>query len=180
MLSERQLNAVEAIILGSTDSEAAERAGVTRQTVNVWKRHNPDFVAELNRRREAVYSASCDRLRGLVSEALDAIEMELQSGTAEAYKCALKLLQIAGMQGSPLAGGGPTDEREIVAKRAYEEGLVDHPAFAGDKHLVLARQLMRRDELVESAPEDMEGELEAKRSQLALDFASAFEDLRQH
>jgi hypothetical protein len=179
-LSERQLNAIEAIISGATDSTAAKWAGVTRQTVNTWKRHNPDFIAELNRRREAVYGASCDRLRGLVSEALDAIEKELQSGTSEAYKCALKLLQIAGMQGSPLARSGPIDERVILARRAYEASVVDHPGFAEPKHLTFARQMMRRDEVLESAPEDLEANLEEMLAEVALNFASALEDLKRH
>jgi hypothetical protein len=48
------------------------------------------------------------------------------------------------------------------------------------KHLAFARQMMRRDEVLESALEDLEAHLEEILSDVAQELASAFEDLKQH
>ena len=44
-LNQKQLNAIELLLQGGTDSEVAEAVGVSRQTVNEWKNHDPNFVA---------------------------------------------------------------------------------------------------------------------------------------
>jgi hypothetical protein len=50
-LTVAQENAIDALVLGKSDREAAEVAGVARQTVTGWRLHHPYFQAELNRRR---------------------------------------------------------------------------------------------------------------------------------
>ena len=62
-LSDRQRAAVEALIAGATDREAAEQSGAHRVTVTNWRNHNPVFQAALNTRRAELWSASLDRLR---------------------------------------------------------------------------------------------------------------------
>src|SRR5579884_1829578 len=54
-LSVAQLNAIDLLVCGATDGEAAEAVGVSRQTVNTWRHHDPAFVAELNSRRLEIW-----------------------------------------------------------------------------------------------------------------------------
>jgi transposase len=42
---------IEALASGSTVTEAAERAGVARETVSRWVQRDPEFIAELQNRR---------------------------------------------------------------------------------------------------------------------------------
>ncbi len=77
-LTPRQEAAVDLLFSGKSDTETAAALGLHRTTVSGWRRHHPAFVAELNRRRQELYRASSDRLRGMVSKALDALELALK------------------------------------------------------------------------------------------------------
>jgi hypothetical protein len=49
-LTPTQVIAIDVLDCGGTQTEAAERAGVSRVTVSRWVHHHPAFSAELNRR----------------------------------------------------------------------------------------------------------------------------------
>jgi DNA-binding XRE family transcriptional regulator len=103
---------------GCTDGEAADAAGVSRQTVNAWRRHNPEFRAELNRRRSELFSTSQDRIRSLIPRALDAIERELEGG-AKAPPAAMQLLRL-GFGGGQLGSAGATDPLGVVDEESRQ------------------------------------------------------------
>jgi transposase len=50
-LSVEQENAIDLLVMGVTDREAAQKAGIARETISRWRNDNPYFLAELNRRR---------------------------------------------------------------------------------------------------------------------------------
>ncbi len=123
-LNDRQLAAIDALIAGATDREAAEHSGAHRVTVTNWRNHNPVFRAALNARRAELWSTSLDRLRSMLPKALDRIEEEITGGDVpQGLRAALKVLEIAGMG---TAGGshygsrgvGPEDPDGIVADEA--------------------------------------------------------------
>ena len=97
-LTDRQLNAAEALVSGATDAEAAAAARVSRQTVNTWKRHNPWFKAEVNRLRAELWGTSRDRLRSMLPSALARLERELTNDKGD-WRAALKILNLAGLGG---------------------------------------------------------------------------------
>lgn len=72
-LSVAQENAVDALVTGKKDAEVAALVGVNRVTVTRWRLYHPGFIAALNERRQALWSANLDRLRSLVPLALDAL-----------------------------------------------------------------------------------------------------------
>lgn len=119
--------AIARLLSGGTDSEAAEVAGVTRQTVNAWKNENAAFQAELFARRQAVWQAQEDRLRWLLSVALDVLEGELEARaeTLEARKqrlqVAVHVLRASGLYGVPLAPIGTASAEEIELQAASKE-----------------------------------------------------------
>jgi len=124
-LSIGQQNAIDQLILGGTDAEAAAAAGVGRQTVCDWRNHGPPaFRAELNRERAALWSASTDRLRSLVPLALTVLAEALAERPDA--RTALDILKLAGLgEGSHLgqAGIGPTTAAGIEAADAEERDL---------------------------------------------------------
>ena len=119
--------AIARLLSGGTDSEAAEVAGVTRQTVNAWKNENAAFQAELFARRQSVWQAQEDRLRWLLSVALDVLEGELEARaeTLEARKqrlqVAVHVLRASGLYGVPLAPIGTASAEEIELQAASKE-----------------------------------------------------------
>lgn len=82
-LTPAQAAAAASLITGATDGEAAEAAGVSRQTVWTWRHKHPVFIAELNRRREEVFAGARDRLRSMLPKALDVLEEELEGASAD-------------------------------------------------------------------------------------------------
>ena len=61
-VSASQQLAIEVLLAGGTDSEAAQAASVTRESVNRWRHSDADFVAALNRERRAIFEATRDNL----------------------------------------------------------------------------------------------------------------------
>jgi hypothetical protein len=78
-LSEKQIAAIPHILFGRTDEQVANEIGVTRQTVNVWRNQDPNFIAELNLRRHAIWECNVDKLRLLAMKALVIIEDDLEN-----------------------------------------------------------------------------------------------------
>ena len=77
-LSIEQENAIDLLITGKSDGETGKTVGVARQTVWNWRNNDPYFKAELNKRRQALWAASQDRIRSLAADALDVLEEDLQ------------------------------------------------------------------------------------------------------
>lgn len=128
----RQVTAAQELALarllsGGTDTEAAEAAGVTRQTVNAWKNSDACFQAELFARRQAVWQAQEDRLRWLLSVALDVLEDELEAkaetlvARKQRLQVAVHVLRASGLYGVPLAPIGTASAEEIELQAASKE-----------------------------------------------------------
>jgi hypothetical protein len=73
-LSVRQRNAIDLIVMGASDQDAADKVGVARETVTRWRLYHPAFRAELDRSRRAVWCGSADRLRALIRKSMDILE----------------------------------------------------------------------------------------------------------
>jgi hypothetical protein len=102
-LSVAQLNAVDALVAGKNDREAAEQIGVSRVTVTRWKLYDVQFRAALAARRAEVWSGAADRLRALLPKALDVLA-EALSDKAHGERrtnTALTLLKLAGLPVTP-------------------------------------------------------------------------------
>jgi len=78
-LTQKQYNAIDAILAGATDQEAAKRCRVSRQTVNGWKNNDPEFIAELNQRRELLQEMHFDKLQSVIGKALQVLADDLDS-----------------------------------------------------------------------------------------------------
>lgn len=69
-LSPKQLIAADALAAGITMTEAAQMAGVSRQTLSKWRHHHPGFIAALNAATREDLRHTQDQLRRLAPEAI--------------------------------------------------------------------------------------------------------------
>lgn len=127
-LSTQQELALLALVSGATQGEAAERAGVARETVCRWLQDDSEFVAALNRARKDIWDASIDRLRLLALKSTEVLAKLLDSDDPRirltAAQTALKAVGLDGLA----APSGPLDATEIErAKRseAQQQNLKD-------------------------------------------------------
>ena len=150
-LNHRQLAAIDALIAGATDEEAATAAGVHRVTVNRWKNHNPFFVAELCARREALWGASVAKLRALLPKAVDRLEREIDGGP-DGLKAALELVKLTGLAERRVRSG-PVDPEEIFdemirekRRRSDDAVLSDylHGPISAEERVTMVKELRER------------------------------------
>lgn len=144
-LTVAQENAVDALVAGMRDAEVATLVGVNRVTVTKWRLYQPHFQAAINERRQAIWSASVERLRSLVPLALTALSDELKVGSRNRLQAALGVLKLVPVPvPSP---SGPTTADGIVWGIAA--GRVPTPYRSP-----LDEAFMRNPEPTTSTPED--------------------------
>jgi len=128
VLSAPQETALLALAEGATQGEAADRAGVTRETVSRWLRDDPEFAAALNAVRKAVWEASVDRLRLLALKSTEVLAKLLDSDDPRMRLAAAQTaLRAAGLE-ALAAPSAPTDAEDIVLeqqKAAQQRRMVE-------------------------------------------------------
>jgi len=143
-----QLNAIDLLASGKTDSEAAGLLNLDRTTVSKWRLYDPVFQAALNRRRADVWSAGIDRLRSLIPKALDALADAVEDeGHPHRIKAAVELLRLVPLPADAL-DVGLTDPEQIVARLVQKRrqdapgpmddllsGAIDKRLPAFDEHM---------------------------------------------
>jgi hypothetical protein len=150
-LNHRQLTAVDALLGGANDEEAAAAAGVHRVTVNRWKNHNFYFVAELRARRGELWESAVERLRALLPKAIDRLEREIADGP-DGLRAALELVKLTGLA-ERRAGGGPVDPQGVFdemirekRRRSDDEVLSDyvHGPITAEERVDMVKELHER------------------------------------
>lgn len=108
------------VALGRTDQEVGEAVGVTRQTVNVWRHHHPEFRAAVERARQATWAVAGDRLLSMLPTAAERLETALDG--PDGWRVALALVKLSGLVHGDrtLKPTGETTASEVVRKRAIE------------------------------------------------------------
>lgn len=127
-LSASQETAVLALASGATQVEAAERAGVARETVCRWLQDDAEFAAALNRARKEIWDASIDRLRLLALKSTEVLANLLESDDPRIRLVAAQTaLKAAGLEGlpAPLGQTDAADIRRTKRKAAQQQGLND-------------------------------------------------------
>jgi hypothetical protein len=133
MLSDRKELALARLLEGATHGEAAEVAGVHRVTVTRWRREDPVFIAEHNRRQAELSEGVMIRLRRLILKALAVMDAGLDAeAEGSGTTLSMKLISLMGARGvTEPAQVGPTDPESVqVGILADEETM-----FAVLKHL---------------------------------------------
>lgn len=114
-LSIEQLNAIELLITGKSDAEVGDAVGVARQTVCSWRNQNAQFAAQLERQRQSMWHSSEDKLRALLSDAVDVLGDVLHTGEdKQRLQAAVHILKAVGRYGDSIEPVGSTSERGIL------------------------------------------------------------------
>jgi hypothetical protein len=135
-----QLNAIDLLACGKTDSETAGLLNLDRTTVSKWRLYDPVFQAALNRRRAEVWSVGIDRLRSLIPKALDALADAVEDPNhPHRVKAAVELLRLVPLSANAL-DVGLTDpehivERIVAERRSRARGPLDELLEADGKNL---------------------------------------------
>ncbi len=79
-LSARKERAIGALVIGMTDAEAAEKAGVHRVTVTRWRLYDDAFRAALTDRLSGLWETCLFHLRALVPQAIGTIQYVMECG----------------------------------------------------------------------------------------------------
>ena len=113
-LSAKQLNAIDLLITGKNDSEVAEVVGVARQTVNEWRNHHASFVAELNNCRQELWGVQIERLRNLISSAIDVLQDELSGDDPKLrHSAAITVMKSVGLYGVDMYPEGGIEAEQV-------------------------------------------------------------------
>ena len=118
-ITPRQQQALQALLTGATDAEAAE---VTREIVNRWRHRDADFIAALSEARQDLAQDFHDGLRALLPDALAALRDGLADDNVNTrLRTAPALFRALRDVGEP---AGPTDPEAIrVAWHKAESDL---------------------------------------------------------
>lgn len=109
-LQPEQQTCILALLEGATDQDAADRSGVSRQTVQRWKSDDALFIAKLNDARQVQWDAHRARLSALQGKALDRIAQALDSeDEGIAFKAAVTVVKLADQRPT-----GPTSEYSVA------------------------------------------------------------------
>ena len=112
-LSAAQVLAVAALHQGATQTDAAEIAGVCRQTVNGWLKQ-PHVREEIERLRDGHLAAAARRTQLATAESIDVIRQHLARGDLSAAAVWLKLFGLHRLDVPP--SPDTTDRGLVVAE----------------------------------------------------------------
>ena len=119
-LSEKQLLSIPIILAGESDEEVANKIGVSRQTVNNWRNHDPDFIAQLNLRRQEIWDNNLDRMRQIALSAIDIIASNLDSEDEKVRREAAFFIAKQINFSKFINPKGETNSKKIRSKQMFE------------------------------------------------------------
>jgi len=136
-LSIEQQNAIDLLIAGHTDQQVADAIGKDRTTIWGWRHEHPLFMAILARRRAEIWRAPQERLRALLSKAVENLAAAVEAGDV---KASIDVLKAVGMYGDGTMNAiGEQDPKRLL--QAQAQAQLDREGIARDEHEMLVRCL---------------------------------------
>jgi hypothetical protein len=114
-VSPSQHRAIDVLLRGGTQEDAALESGVTRITISRWRNHHPGFQAEFNARLAALREERAHMIREMVCDALDELARQVREGDADAARFVVRHF---GVDAITKVAVGPTDPDELLNRRA--------------------------------------------------------------
>ena len=125
-ISQQQQTAIDLIVSGKNLQEAAAAIGVQRPTVSQWLNHHCGFQAALNSRRQEAFDGMVERLRGLLPQALDVLEQQLQGENP--LPAAIQVLKSCNLDKGIGRPTGPSTVEEV--EHEQRRRAIDHALTA--------------------------------------------------
>src|SRR5438874_85148 len=76
-LPPNQQTAIALLLTGAHNGDVAAAVGIDRRTLYRWRYRDPQFIRELRRQRAQALDNANDRLRHLLNNALNALEIQV-------------------------------------------------------------------------------------------------------
>jgi hypothetical protein len=117
-LDSRQRRAIEQLVAGARQEEAAKVAGVNRETISRWLNHDPEFAAELDALNAAMTEGAMRRMASLIDAAIDQVAALLNDADA-----AIRMRAVAFVfENGPLKkGGAPAESTRVLTPEELAE-----------------------------------------------------------
>ena len=110
---------------------------MTQQTCREWRRQHPIFMAELERRRVEVWRQPQERLRSLLSKAVENLAAAVEEGD---LKASIEVLEVVGMYGDGTMNAiFEQDPEKLIRQQA--EAQVDCEGVARNALLAMTENL---------------------------------------
>lgn len=136
-LSIEQENAIDRLIAGNTDQQVADAVGKDRTTIWGWRHEHPLFMATLARRRAEVWRAPQEKLRALLSKAVENLAAAVEAGDV---KASIEVLKAVGMYGDGTMNAiGEQDPEQLL--HAQAQAQLAREGVPRDEHDMLVRCL---------------------------------------
>jgi hypothetical protein len=126
-LDAKQRRAIELIATGATQTETAKEIGASREAVNKWVNHDPEFAAELEAATEAVSRETLRLMKGRVAKVVSRLDMLVNSDDESVALRAigmwlekLKFGEKAAAEAAPAASGDVAEAVEFLKWRAKQ------------------------------------------------------------
>ena len=103
-LSEQQLRACAAMLAGKSFTQVASEIGIDRKTLYHWRR-DPEFIAELRKRRRELWQHAADHMRALLHPAIEVLAKDMNEGCEdERFRAAATILRLSNLRSAvPIA-----------------------------------------------------------------------------
>ena len=117
-LTVMQEKAIQLLMTGGSDQAVADELDIARQTVNNWKHNDAAFAARFNAERQALWSTQREKLRFLVSQAIDVLAEDMRANLDPKLRqsASVHVLKCVGLYGQDMAPSYELGLDQVVAK----------------------------------------------------------------
>ena len=120
-LTVMQEKAIQLLMRGGSDQAVADELDMARQTVNNWRHNDAAFAARFNAERQALWSTHREKLRSLVSQAVDVLAEDMAATLEPKLRqsAAIHVLKVVSLYGQDMKPSGAIDSGQV--ERDWQE-----------------------------------------------------------
>ena len=125
-LTVMQEKAIQLLMTGGSDQAVADELDMARQTVNNWRHNDAAFAARFNAERQALWSTHREKLRSLVSQAVDVLAEDMAATLEPKLRqsAAIHVLKAVGLYGQDMKPSGVIDSGQVERERQASDDLL--------------------------------------------------------
>ena len=114
-LTVMQEKAIQLLMTGLSDQAVADELDMARQTVNNWRHNDAAFAARFNAERQALWSTHREKLRSLVSQAVDVLAEDMAATLEPKLRqsAAIHVLKAVSLYGQDMKPSGAIDIGQV-------------------------------------------------------------------
>ena len=103
-LTVMQEKSIQLLMTGLSDQAVADELDIARQTVNNWRHNDAAFAARFNTERQTAWSTHREKLRSLVSQAVDVLAEDMAATLEPKLRqsAAIHVLKAVGLYGQDM------------------------------------------------------------------------------